>query len=65
MIHDFSSSLPVTRKADATLAVAESKSFVAFDEWMDDQLGRLVAQWIHTAAPNANRLEGIQRRFGR
>jgi hypothetical protein len=65
MIHDFSSSSPVSRTADAALVAAESKSFVAFDEWMDDQLGRLVAQWIHTAAPNANRLESIQRRFGR
>ena len=63
MIHDFSSS-SVSRKADVTLVVAESKSFAAFDEWMDVQLGRLVAQWIHTAAPNANRPESIQRRFG-
>jgi hypothetical protein len=63
MNHDFSSS-SVSRQTDATLVVAESKSFVAFDEWMDVQLGRLVAQWIHTAAPNANRPEIIQRRFG-
>jgi hypothetical protein len=64
MTHDFSSNTSVSRKEDAILVVAESKSFVAFDAWMDDQLARLVAQWIHAAAPNANRLESLQKRFG-
>ncbi|MBI3839761.1 MAG: hypothetical protein HY288_17705 [Planctomycetia bacterium] len=65
MTHDYSANASVSRKEDATLVVAESKSFVAFNEWMDDQLAHLVAQWIHTAAPNANRLASIQKRFGR
>ena len=54
MVHDFSPS-PTTRKADAARILRELKSFAAFDRWMDEQLDRLVAQWIHTAAPNANR----------
>jgi L-arabinose isomerase len=52
-------------KADATLVVAESKSFVAFGHWMDEQLDQLVARWIHTAAPNASRWERRQQRLGR
>jgi len=37
------------------LVVAESKSFTDFGLWMDAELDRLVARWIHTAAPNASR----------
>jgi hypothetical protein len=47
-------------KTEAMLVVAESKSFVAFEQWMDEQLDQLVARWIHTAAPNASRLERRQ-----
>jgi hypothetical protein len=47
------------------LVVAESKSFEEFDRWMDGQLDQLVAQWAHTAAPNANRADRVARRFGR
>ena len=63
MTKDFLASLE-SRDRD-TLVVAESKSFVAFDQWMDEQLVNLVAKWIHTAAPNANRFELMRQRFGR
>ena len=43
--------------ADATMVIVESKPFLAFDNWMDEQLEILVARWIHTAAPNASRFE--------
>jgi hypothetical protein len=67
MTNDFTSNSSVSgkEKEDVVLAMTESKSFVAFDEWMDSQLAQLVAQWIHTAAPNANRLEGMKERFTR
>lgn len=54
MVHDFRPS-PASRKRDAARILKEMKSFRAFDRWMDDQLDRLVAQWIHAAVPNANR----------
>lgn len=50
---------------DTALVVAESKTFVAFDQWMDEQLDQLVARWIHTAAPNATRFDRLQKRFAR
>jgi hypothetical protein len=64
MAHDFSSG-PTVPKADMDVIAAESESFVAFDLWMDQQLEQLVARWIHTAAPNADRAQAIQGRFGR
>jgi hypothetical protein len=57
--------LSVIRKQDTTLVSANSESFATFDQWMDVQLDLLVAQWIHTAAPNASRVERNQRRLGR
>jgi hypothetical protein len=42
---------------DITLVVEESQSFDVFDQWMDLQLEQLVARWIHTAAPNASRVQ--------
>ena len=30
-------------------------SLATFDRWMDEQLEALVAEWIHAAAPNAER----------
>ncbi len=50
---------------DIVSAVAELKSFAAFDRWMDEQLTALVDRWIDTAAPCANRYELAQRHFGR
>ena len=50
---------------ETTLVVTESKSFTAFDEWMDAQLDQLVAQWIHTAAPNASLTGRGKQSFGR
>ncbi len=55
---------PLVSHADeTTLVIAESESFVAFDEWMDVQLARLIAQWAHMAAPNAHRAHLLQGRF--
>ncbi len=39
------------------LVVEGSQSFDVFDQWMDSQLEQLVARWIHTAAPNASRVQ--------
>ena len=64
MTHDSSYSPSLLAKDDLPLVVLESKSFVAFDEWMDSQLQHLVGQWIHTAAPNASRAEKRWQRFG-
>ena len=36
------------------LVAPESVSFLAFNDWMDVQLERLVAQWEHAAAPHAS-----------
>ena len=47
---------PAPRDEDVALVVLESESFTQFDQWMDADLERLVARWIHTAAPNANRV---------
>ncbi len=30
-------------------------TLAVFDQWMDEQLELLVAEWIHAAAPNAQR----------
>lgn len=30
--------------------------FTALDEWMDAELEKLVARWVHLAAPNASRI---------
>jgi hypothetical protein len=65
MTHDSSISQPISLKDETTLVVAESKSFVDFDQWMDCQLEQLVAQWIHTAAPNAQRADRHSRRFSK
>jgi hypothetical protein len=62
MIHDSSEPL-VSRNVDAAIVAAESKSFADFDRWMDTQLDLLVAQWIHTAAPNASRPDWRNRRI--
>jgi hypothetical protein len=54
-----------SRRDETTLVVPRSASFLAFDQWMDAQLTELVAHWIHTAAPNAERQERISHRFSR
>ena len=64
MAKKFQSS-PAVRKPDATLVAEQLKSFADFDRWMDNQLESLVARWLHTAAPNANRVRRIADRFGR
>ena len=43
----------------------EPEMWQSLDQWMDTQLNDLVAQWIHTAAPNAQRQERISHRFSR
>ena len=64
MVHDFRPS-PASRKRDAARILKEMKSFAAFDRWMDDELDRLVAQWIHASAPNANREWRVTRKLRR
>jgi hypothetical protein len=56
---------PVLYQDEPELLAHESKSFDAFDKWMDEQVELLVAQWIHTAAPNAQRAVQSSRKFGR
>ena len=60
MVHDFLPK-PPSRKPDATQIAEQLKSFAAFDQWMDEQLDRLVARWIHAAAPNAGRRWRVDR----
>jgi hypothetical protein len=59
MTHDFLSD-KLSPKQDAARVAEALKSFAEFDHWMDDQLDLLVAQWIHAAAPNANRISRIR-----
>jgi hypothetical protein len=64
MTHDFSSGSASPQEQTA-LVVEESKSFAEFDHAMDEQLERLVALWIHTAAPNASRVPRARKTFNR
>jgi len=66
MMHDLNETnrFPSDNENEAAMVGTESASFQKFDEWMDAELDRLVARWIHTAAPNANRLERHRARFG-
>ena len=52
---------PNLRPSDFPLD-CESRAFKRFSLKMDRQLRKLVAEWIHLAAPNAFR---VQRRFTR
>jgi hypothetical protein len=66
MTHDFSSGSASPQEQEQTaLVVEESKSFAEFDHAMDEQLERLVALWIHTAAPNASRVSRVQKMLNR
>ena len=66
MTHDFSSdSVSSQDQGHTALIVEESKSFAEFDQAMDEQLERLVARWIHTAAPNASRVSRREKKFNR
>jgi hypothetical protein len=56
---------PSDSENESAMVATESASFQKFDEWMDGELEILVARWIHTAAPNANRLERQRARFGK
>jgi hypothetical protein len=56
---------PAPRDDKIDWAVLETQSFIDFDRWMDGELDRLVAQWAHMAAPNAQRFDRTARRFGR
>jgi hypothetical protein len=53
------------RHDEPELVLVESKPFVDFDRWMDEQLELLVERWAHTAAPNAARADLVRERFGR
>ena len=47
---------------DDEIVLVESKAFADFDQWMDDQLARLVARWAPLAAPNASRVPTARQR---
>ncbi len=47
---------PGPRDEDAALVALESQPFQDFEVWMDAELERLVARWVHAAAPNAARI---------
>jgi hypothetical protein len=46
----------------AQLTAAEEQALAEFGHWLDGELDRLVARWIHLAAPNASRRERAARR---
>jgi hypothetical protein len=46
----------------AQLTAAEEQALAEFGHWLDGELDRLVARWIHLAAPNASRGERAARR---
>lgn len=53
---------PLTAQGvEPTMVLVESKPFVDFDQWMDEQLDELVARWVHAAAPNAARASRVSR----
>jgi hypothetical protein len=57
---------PLTTQFDEpTMVLVESKPFVDFDQWMDEQLDVLVARWVHAAAPNAARASRVNRGPGK
>ena len=49
------------RMTTAPTTVAEEQALAAFGQWMDAELEKLVARWIHLAAPNAQRPARISR----
>ena len=66
MTHDFSSnSASPQEQEQMALVVVVWLCFAEFDQAMDEQLERLVALWIHTAAPNASRVSRSQKKFNR
>jgi hypothetical protein len=56
---------PVSPKPDTAEVARAIQSFADFDRWMDGQLEALVARWIHTAAPNADRCWRLNRHLRR
>ena len=55
MTHDFLPSPAPDKQHTADQIQKDLASLEALDRWMDEQLEELVAAWIHTAAPNAER----------
>lgn len=47
------------------IPVADASVYAPFGAWFDVELEQLVAQWLHLAAPNANRREQALRRSAR
>ena len=65
MTHDLPTNSSLPRDTDTVLIAEESKSFAAFDEWMDHQLAILEARWIHAAAPNASRPQRLRKAWAK
>lgn len=55
---------PASYKPDPQQICQDLESYAAFDRWMDEQLEKLVARWIHRAAPNAQRA-ALREKLGR
>ncbi|HUY92389.1 MAG TPA: hypothetical protein VMV10_26845 [Pirellulales bacterium] len=47
------------------IPIADASVYAPFESWLDEELERLVARWIHLAAPNASRREQALRRSAR
>jgi hypothetical protein len=45
-----------------SFSAAEEQALEAFGHWLDAELDKLVAQWVHLAAPSASRAQRTTRR---
>jgi hypothetical protein len=54
---------PIVHNATGPATATQEPNYDAFGLWMDSELDKLVARWIHLAAPNASR--PFRRRFGK
>ena len=47
------------------IPVQDASVYAPFSSWFDEELKKLVARWVHLAAPNATRRERALRRRAR
>ena len=50
-----------TTNAAEVVVVATPAAEALFADWIDGELEKLVAKWIHLAAPNAKRSRALRR----
>ena len=53
---------PTVQNPTGQATATQEPSYEVFGLWMDSELEKLVARWVHLAAPNASR--PFRRRFG-